>query len=64
MDKAIEKLQLLNNKQLTNIILWLIRDLLDWSKNNRVRDELRSHSAMLLEAFLYQINKQTINEEE
>jgi hypothetical protein len=29
-----------------------------------VRDELRSHSAMLLEAFLYQINKQTINEEE
>ncbi len=64
MDKAIEKLQLLNNKQLTNIILWLIRDLLNWSKNDRVRDELRSHSAMLLEAFIYQINKQTINEEE
>lgn len=64
MDKAIEKLQLLNNKQLTNIILWLIRDLLNWSKNDRVRDELRSHSAMILEAFLYQINKQTINEEE
>jgi hypothetical protein len=64
MDKAIEKLQLLNNKQLTTIILWLIRDLLNWSKNDRVRDELRSHSAMLLEAFLYQINKQTINEEE
>ena len=64
MDKTIEKLQLLNNKQLTNIILWLIRDLLNWSKNDRVRDELRSHSAMLLEAFLYQINKQTINEEE
>tara|TARA_S200002703_G_scaffold101366_1_gene87805 strand:- start:460 stop:654 length:195 start_codon:yes stop_codon:yes gene_type:complete len=64
MDKAIKKLQLLNNKQLTNIILWLIRDLLNWSKNDRVRDELRSHSAMILEAFLYQINKQTINEEE
>ena len=64
MDKAIEKLQLLSNKQLTTIILWLIRDLLNWSKNDRVRDELRSHSAMLLEAFLYQINKQTINEEE
>ncbi len=64
MDKAIEKLHLLNNKQLTTIILWLIRDLLNWSKNDRVRDELRSHSAMLLEAFLYQINKQTINEEE
>ena len=64
MEKAIEKLQLLNNKQLTTIILWLIRDLLNWSKNDRVRDELRSHSAMLLEAFLYQINKQTINEEE
>jgi len=64
MDKALEKLKLLNNKQLTNIILWLIRDLLNWSKNDRVRDELRSHSAMLLEAFLYQINKQTINEEE
>jgi hypothetical protein len=64
MDKAIEKLKLLNNKQLTTIILWLIRDLLNWSKNDRVRDELRSHSAMLLEAFLYQINKQTINEEE
>lgn len=64
MDKAIEKLQLLNNKQLTNIILWLIRDLLNWSKNNRVRHDLRLHSAMLLEAFLYQINKQTINEEE
>ena len=64
MDKAMEKLQLLNNKQLTTIILWLIRDLLNWSKNDRVRDELRSHSAMILEAFLYQINKQTINEEE
>lgn len=64
MDKAIEKLKLLNNKQLTTIILWLIRDLLNWSKNDRVRDELRSHSAMILEAFLYQINKQTINEEE
>lgn len=64
MDKAIEKLKLLNNKQLTTIILWLIRDLLNWSKNDRVRDELRSHSAMLLEAFIYQINKQTINEEE
>lgn len=64
MEKAIEKLQLLNNKQLTRIILWLIRDLINWSKNDRVRDELRSHSAMLLEAFLYQINKETINEEE
>jgi len=64
MDKAIKKLQLLNNKQLTTIILWLIKDLLNWSKNDRVRDELRSHSAMILEAFLYQINKQTINEEE
>jgi len=64
MDKAMEKISLLNNKQLTRIILWLIRDLINWSKNDRVRDELRSHSAMLLEAFLYQINKQTINEEE
>ncbi|BAQ84980.1 hypothetical protein [uncultured Mediterranean phage uvMED] len=64
MDKAIEKLNKLNNKQLTTIILWLIRDLLNWSKNDRVRDDLRSHSAMILEAFLYQINKQTINEEE
>ena len=64
MDKAMEKIFLLNNKQLTRIILWIIRDLLNWSKNDRVRDELRSHSAMILEAFLYQINKQTINEEE
>lgn len=64
MDKAMEKIFLLNNKQLTRIILWIIRDLLNWSKNDRVRDELRSHSAMLLEAFIYQINKETINEEE
>ena len=64
MDKAIEKLQLLNNKQLTKIILWILRDLINWSKNDRVRDELRSHSAMLLEALIYQINKETINEEE
>lgn len=64
MDKAIEKLQLLKNKQLTRIILWIIRDLINWSKNDRVRDELRSHSAMLLEALIYQINKETINEEE
>jgi len=42
----------------------MIRDLVNWKTNDRVRDELRSHSAMLLEAFLYQINKQTINEEE
>lgn len=60
----MEKIFLLNNKQLTRIILWIIRDLLNWSKNDRVRDELRSHSAMLLEAFIYQINKETINEEE
>ena len=64
MDKAIEKLQLLNNKQLTKIILWILRDLINWSKNDRVRDELRSHSAMLLEALIYQINKETIEEEE
>ena len=64
MDKAIEKLQLLNNKQLTRIILWILRDLINWSKNDRVRDELRTHSAMLLEALIYQINKETINEEE
>ena len=64
MDKAIEKLQLLNNKQLTRIILWILRDLINWSKNDRVRDELRSHSAMLLEALIYQINKETIKEEE
>jgi len=64
MDKAIEKLQLLNNKQLTRIISWLIRDLLNWSKNDRVRDDLRTHSAMILEGFLYQINKETIDEEE
>jgi hypothetical protein len=64
MDKAIEKLQLLNNKQLTRIILWILRDLINWSKNDRVRDELRSHSAMLLEALIYQINKETIEEEE
>ena len=63
MDKAIEKLQLLNNKQLTRIILWILRDLINWSKNDRVRDELRSHSAMLLEALIYQINKETIEEE-
>ena len=47
MDKAIEKLKLLNNKQLTTIILWLIRDLLNWSKNDRVRDELRSHLSLI-----------------
>jgi len=63
MDKAIEKLQLLNNKQLTRIILWILRDLINWSKNDRVRDELRTHSAMLLEALIYQINKETIEEE-
>jgi hypothetical protein len=64
MEKALNKLELLTKKQLKTVILWMIRDLVNWKTNDRVRDELRSHSAMLLEAFLYQINKQTINEEE
>ena len=64
MEEALNKLQLLNNKQLTRIILWLIRDLVNWSKNDRVIDSTRTHSAMLLEAMLYQINKETLDEEE
>ena len=64
MEKALNKLELLTKKQLKTVILWMIRDLVNWKTNDRVRDELRTHSGMLLEAFLYQINKQTINEEE
>jgi len=64
MEKALNKLELLTKKQLKTVILWMIRDLVNWKTNDRVRDELRTHSGMLLEALLYQITKQTINEEE
>ena len=64
MEEALTKLQLLTNKQLTRIILWLIRDLINWKTDNRVIETKREHSALMLEALLHQINKENIDEEE
>ena len=64
MEEALTKLQLLTKKQLTRIILWLIRDLINWKTDNRVIETKREHNALMLEALLHQINKENINEEE
>ena len=45
----------LDKDKLQSIVLWVLRDLINWKTNDRVKQELRDYSAMLLEAFEYQI---------
>ena len=66
--ETITKLMSLNKDSQQIVLLWILRDLINWKTNDRVREDIRSHSAMLYEAIQHQINKaydkQTKNEEE
>ena len=66
--ETITKLMSLNKDNQQIILLWIVRDLLNWKSDDRVKSELRNHSAMLYEGLQHQINKvydkQTKNEEE
>jgi hypothetical protein len=64
---TIEKLNELSKEQLRNVILFMLRDTLNWSTNDRVVQTIRQHNAMQYEAIKYQIDKQfnkLIKEEE
>jgi len=63
MDEII-KLNQLTKKQLRTIILFMLRDTLNWSTNDRVIETIRQHNAMQYEAIKYQINKHYKNQEE
>ena len=59
-NNMVEKIDIIMNldkDKLQSIVLWILRDLINWKTNDRVVPELRNHSAMLLEAFEYQITK-------
>ena len=66
--ETISKLMSLNKDSQQIVLLWILRDLINWKTNDRVRDDIRNHSAMLYEAVQHQINKvydkQTKSEEE
>ena len=66
--ETITKLMSLNKDSQQIVLLWILRDLLNWKSDDRVKSELRNHSAMLYEALQHQINKayvkQMKNEEE
>mgnify|MGYP001198878408 FL=1 len=66
--ETITKLMSLNKDSQQIVLLWILRDLINWKTNDRVREDIRGHSAMLYEAIQHQINKaydkQTKNEEE
>ena len=57
MVEKIDIIMNLDKDKLQSLVLWLLRDLINWKTNDRVIPELRNHSAMLLEAFEYQITK-------
>jgi hypothetical protein len=57
MVEKIDIIMNLDKDKLQSIVLWVLRDLLNWNTNDRVKLELRDFSGMLLEAFEYQITK-------
>ena len=57
MVEKIDIIMNLDKDKLQSIVLWVLRDLINWKTNERVKQELRDYSAMLLEAFEYQITK-------
>ena len=54
----IYKLNKLNKEQLLTVLLFMMRDVLNWSTNDRVVESLRQHNAMQYEALKHQIDKQ------
>ena len=55
--ETITKLMSLNKDSQQIVLLWILRDLINWKTNDRVREDIRGHSAMLYEAIQHQINK-------
>jgi len=55
---TIDKLNQLSKEQLRTVILFMLRDTLNWSTNDRVVQTIRQHNAMQYEAIKHQINKQ------
>jgi|TARA_R110000787_G_scaffold114936_1_gene224795 hypothetical protein len=52
-----DKLNTLNVAELKQVIQWTLNDLQAWSNNDRVKNNIGNHCAMLHEAVSYQINK-------
>ena len=51
------KLNTLNIDELRQVIQWTLNDLQSWSNNDRVKNDIGNHCAMLHEAVSYQISK-------
>jgi len=51
------KLNTLNVDELRQVIQWTLNDLQTWSNNDRVKNDIGNHCAMLHEAVSYQISK-------
>ena len=51
------KLNTLNVDELRKVIQWTLNDLQAWSNNDRVKNDIGNHCAMLHEAVSYQISK-------
>ena len=54
----ITKLNQLTKEQLRTVVLFMLRDTLNWSTNDRVVETIRQHNAMQYEAIKHQIDKQ------
>ena len=52
-----DKLNALDVDELRQVIQWTLNDLQSWSNNDRVKNDIGNHCAMLHEAVSYQINK-------
>jgi len=55
---TIDKLNQLSKEQLRTVVLFMLRDTLNWSTNDRVVETIRQHNAMQYEAIKHQIDKQ------
>ena len=52
-----DKLDTLDVNELKQVIQWTLNDLQAWSNNDRVKNDIGNHCAMLHEAVSYQISK-------
>lgn len=52
-----DKLDTLDVNELKQVIQWTLNDLQAWSNNDRVKNNIGNHCAMLHEAVSYQISK-------
>jgi len=64
MEEAIDKLHLFNKKQLRMILLFILRDLINWKNHPNLIESKRMHTEVILHTLLHKINTETINEEE